>query len=244
MEHCVLVCPIAYNEGPKIRRAVERFLASSVRGRVDYLVMDDGSTDETPSMLAAFAREGVMTLRHPVRSGVGAAIRTAIQHARTQGYRIIVIMAGNDKDNPDEIGRLIEPILAGRCHLVQGSRYVGGARIGGDMPIYRKWATRFHPWLMTLVTGRRITDSTNGFRAIDLALFDHPQIRLDQSWLDAYELEPYILYKALTLGFRVEEAPVSKIYPARRLGYTKMKPVVGWWSILRPLILLRLGIRT
>jgi dolichol-phosphate mannosyltransferase len=40
------------------------------------------------------------------------------------------------------------------------------------------------------------------------------------------------------------EVPVTKIYPPRHLGYTKMKPITGWWSILRPVFLLGLGLRS
>lgn len=64
-----------------------------------------------------------------------------------------------------------------------------------------------------------------------------------QEWLDEYELEPYLYYKVIRLGYKAGEVPVTKIYPPKKLGYTKMRPVVGWWSILRPLFLLGLGIR-
>ena len=239
----VLVCPIAYNENIKLSNQIARFLKSQAAGRVDYLIVDDGSDDGTTEVIAEYASKGVETIRHPQRRGVGAAIRTAIRHALQSGYEVIVIMAGNDKDNPNEVDRLLEPILERGYDFVQGSRYLGGERIGGDMPFYRKIATRLHPFLMSLITGMRVTDSTNGFRAIRLAIFHDLRINLDQTWLDQYELEPYIFYKSIVLGYRFTEAPVSKIYPPKKLGYTKMKPITGWWSILRPLIFLGLGIK-
>ena len=76
-----------------------------------------------------------------------------------------------------------------------------------------------------------------------LSLFADPRIDIDQEWLDRYELEPYVFFKAIRLGYRVTEVPVTKIYPDKWLGYTKMKPITGWWSILRPVLLLGLGIR-
>lgn len=239
----VVLCPIAYNELVKLENAIQRFLNSPIRDRVDYVIIDDGSTDGTTSMINAFQDQGVSAVRHDVRRGVGAAIRTAIHFARAKGYRTIVIMAGNDKDDPNEIPLLLSPILDEGYEVVQGSRYLGGARIGGDMPLYRKWATRLHPFLMSLLTGIHVTDSTNGFRAMQLSIFDDPEINIDQDWLNAYELEPYVLYKAIKRGRRFKEVPVTKIYPPRELGYTKMKPVSGWWSILRPLVFLGLRIR-
>lgn len=110
------------------------------------------------------------------------------------------------------------------------------------MPFYRKWATRLHPFLMSMITGQRLTDSTNGFRAFRIAIFNDRRIDIDPPYLDHYELEPYLLYKAITLGYRFIEVPVTKIYPSRRLGYTKMRPITGWWSILRPVIYLGLRI--
>ncbi|MBI5023669.1 MAG: glycosyltransferase family 2 protein [Candidatus Omnitrophica bacterium] len=239
----ILVCPVAFNENVKLRSAIERFLKSPARDRADYLIVDDASTDGTTEMIHSFAARGVQTIRHENRGGVGAAIRTAIKYAISHGYEVLVIMAGNDKDNPDEIPRLIDPIIREGYDLVQGSRYLSPEGAGGDMPFYRKVATRLHPMLMSLVVGKKLTDSTNGFRAFQLSIFENKAIDVDQDWLDHYELEPYLLYKAITLGCKFREAPVTKIYPPRKLGYTKMRPIVGWWSILKPVVYLGLRIK-
>lgn len=239
----ILVCPVAFNENVKLKSAIERFLKSPARDRADYLIVDDASTDGTTRMIHSFAARGVQTIRHETRRGVGAAIRTAIKHAVSRGYEVLVIMAGNDKDNPDEISRLIDPVLQQGYDFVQGSRYLSRNGAGGDMPFYRKVATRVHPALMSLITGKILTDSTNGFRAFRLSLLENEAINIDQDWLNHYELEPYLLYKAITLGYRFREAPVTKIYPSQKLGYTKMRPIVGWWSILKPLFYLGLHIK-
>ncbi len=239
----VLVCPVAFNENLKVERVIQRFLDCDVKDQVDYLIVDDASTDGTTEVIGRFAGQGVKTIKHDRRCGVGTAIRTAIQYARKEKYDVLVIMAGNDKDDPREIPHLIDPIFDEDYDFVQGSRYVGVDRIGGDMPLYRKVATRIHPALMSMMTGRRLRDTTNGFRAFKLSMFAHKDIDIDQSWLDQYELEPYLLYKALMLGFKFKEAPVTKIYPDKKLGYTKMRPFSGWWSILRPLVYLALKIK-
>jgi dolichol-phosphate mannosyltransferase len=240
----ILVCPVAFNEHVKLRNVIERFLKSRVFGQVDYLIVDDGSDDGTSEMIAEYKSRGVQTIKHAQRSGVGAAIRTAIEYARRGNYDIIVIMAGNDKDNPEEIPVLLDPILKEGCEVVQGSRYLGKVGSGGQMPFYRKLATRLHPWVFSLFTGRRLTDTTNGFRAIKLSLFNDERINLSQEWLNTYELEPYILWKTITLGHQFKEVFVTKIYPPKQLGgYTKMIPLVSWWSILKPLFYLRLGIK-
>ena len=239
----VLVSPVAFNENVKLKNVIERFLKSSVYGQVDYLIVDDASDDGTTELIASYQDQGVQTIRHQTRQGVGSAIRTAIKHARQENYDALVIMAGNDKDNPDEIPVLLNLLFDQENDFVQGSRYIGEQRIGGAMPFYRKLATRMHPWLMSMATGRKLTDTTNGFRAFRLSIFDDKRINIDQEWLDKYELEPYILFKSVKCGFKFSEAPVTKIYPPKKLGYTKMKPFIGWWSILRPVIYLGLGIK-
>ncbi|MDD3375019.1 MAG: glycosyltransferase family 2 protein [Candidatus Omnitrophica bacterium] len=239
----VLVCPIAFNEHVKIKRTIERFIASPAFGKVEYLVMDDGSTDETTKIIESFSNQGVQTIKHAHRIGVGAAIRTAINHAIKKNFDIIVIMAGNDKDDPNEIFSLVDPVIKEDFDFVQGSRYKGGCGVGGDMPMYRRIATRLHPALLSFFTKKRVTDSTNGFRAIKLSVFKDKRINLDQQWLNAYELEPYILFKVLIFDYKFKEVLVKKVYPSRKLGYTKMRPFLGWWSILKPILYLGFRIK-
>jgi dolichol-phosphate mannosyltransferase len=241
MKPRVLAFFAAYNEESHVPKILERFGPVLKEGIVEaLLVVDDGSTDKTPEILR---RAGVATLRNEQRQGVGNAIRAAIAYAREHGYDVLAILAGNDKDRPGEIPRLLAPILDEGFDFVQGSRYLPGGDFG-NMPLYRRLATQFvHPLLFSLITFRRITDSTNGFRAIRLSLFDDQRINIHQPWLNAYELEPYIFFKAIRLGYKVKEVPVSKIYPPHQLGYTKMKPITGWWSILRPLVFLGLGLK-
>jgi len=236
----ILAAPIVFNEEKKIGNVIKRFKASEILAKIDLVVMDDASTDDSRRIIE---KEGVKVLSHVKRSGVGASIRSVIQYAKENQYDILVILAGNNKDDPSEIDRLITPIITNGYDFVQGSRYLPGGKFG-NLPLYRQIATRFiHPGLFSFITDHKITDSTNGFRAIRLSVLDDQKINLNQGWLDQYELEPYLFYKTIKLGYKVKEVPVTKIYPPHQLGYSKMKPIVGWWSILRPIFLLWLGIK-
>jgi dolichol-phosphate mannosyltransferase len=230
----VLIAPV-WDEEKKIGSVVRR----APRDVVDtVLVVDDGSRDRS----AAVARElGAEVLSLGRTVGVGAALRAGFDWARQRGFDVIVVCAGNNKDAPEEIPRLLDPIVAG-ADFVQGSRYLAGAKTGG-MPIYRSVATRLHPVLFSLAARKWVSESTNGFRAFRTSLLADSRIRLAQAWLDEYELEPYLYWKAIRLGYRTCEVPVTKIYPPKAIGYTKMKPITGWWSMLRPVVLLGLGLR-
>jgi len=237
MTHRVIAIIPAWNEARKIGNVVSKIPRSSVE---EIVVVDDGSTDGTSEEAR---QQGAQVIVHPKTQGVGAAIRTGIRYSEQKGADAVVVLAGNDKDNPNEISRLLEALFQEGYDFVQGSRYLGGGRFG-KMPFYRILATRFvHPFLFSVVTQKRTTDSTNGFRAFRLSIFKDKRFQIDQKWLNQYELEPYLYYKSIRLGYRVKEVPVTKIYPPKALGYTKMKPVVGWWSMLRPIIYLGLGIR-
>jgi dolichol-phosphate mannosyltransferase len=233
----VIVIAPAYNEEAKVGEVVRRM----PRDVVDQvLVFDDGSTDGTSAVARA---HGASVLGFDRVRGVGAALRAGYQYAVDRGYDVAVVMAANTKDAPEEIPSLLDPIAAGNADFVQGSRFLTRGADFGPMPRYRKLATRVHPILFSLVAGRRVTESTNGFRAIHRRVLADPRLDLSAPWLDEYELEPYLYLRTIRLGYRTVEVPVTKVYPDKRLGQTKMKPVVGWWSILRPLVYVGLGLK-
>ena len=130
-------------------------------------------------------------LRHERNRGVGAAIRSGIDWAAEQGFDVVVVLGGDDQDDPNEIPRLLEPIEHGDVEFAQGSRRLGGRRTI-DMPLFRRVTTKLYSALFRLATGFPSTDGTNGFRAFRLSLLEDRAIDLHQDWLDTYELEPYL----------------------------------------------------
>ncbi len=236
----IIVIAPCYNEGEKILSVARRIFSLSEKLIDEFLVVDDGSSDGAPEKVE---RLGAKVIRLGQVQGVGAALRTGYDYAQQKGYDIIVTIAGNNKDEPKEIIDLIKPIATGEADFVQGARFLKKQSFS-TMPVYRRIMTRVHPLLFSLCVGKSVCESTNGFRAFDIALLSDHRIRLNQSWLNQYELEPYLYYKSITLGYRTCEVPCTKTYPPKKLGQTKMIPVIGWWSILRPLFLLRLGFRS
>lgn len=231
-----LAATFAYNEGDKIRRTLARHPAARP---YDLLVHDDGSTDGALDAVDS----SIIVLRNPTNQGIGAAMKRVFQYALDHRYDVLVIHAGNDKDDPLEIPLLLQPIDAGVADFVQGSRYLGGGGFG-NMPAYRVFGTRvIHPLIFSLAARKRVTESTNGFRAFRTTLLRDPRIDWRQDWLDRYELEPYLMLKTIRLGYRHVEVPVTKIYPPHQQGYTKMRPFIDWWSIIRPVVYVGLGVK-
>ena len=108
-------------------RFIEQALRSLVRERdavpLDIVVVDDGSTDDTYAQIARF---GLPVIRHDRNRGLGAAIKSGMRYAVDGGYDIFCILAGNAKDDPGEIPRLLEPIRREAADYVQGSRFAPG----------------------------------------------------------------------------------------------------------------------
>jgi dolichol-phosphate mannosyltransferase len=238
----VAIIPVFHEVG-KIGRVIERF----DNGIVDQvcLVLDDPN----PAILKEIdeARGRIKTpvtiIENLARRGVGYAIREGYDFAISHGFEIIIVMAGNGKDDPREIPRLTRPISEEHYDYVQGSRFLPGGK-GEKTPFLRGIFTRLFPFAWTFLTGVRCTEVTNGFRAYKADVLKDSRIDVRQEWLDGYELEYYLHYKVLILGYRFTERPVSKTYShnAKR-GYSHISPLRDWRQIVGPIVLLRIGVR-
>jgi dolichol-phosphate mannosyltransferase len=233
----------AYHDSGNLQKVLDKF-PSNVVDEI-CLVIDCATKEDSREIAEASGK--IVTPIHAIfnkeRKGVGYAIREGIEYALKNGYEIAVIIAGNNKDDPREITRLLEPIQKRGYDYVQGSRFLpGGKRVKN--PFLRGVFSRIYPFLWTLCTNIRCTDVTNGFRAYRLEIFRDGRIEIWQDWLKDYELEYYIHYKVLTLGYKTKEVPVSKVYSHRHKGgYSNISPFRDWWKIVGPLVYLKLGLK-
>ena len=187
-------------------------------------------------------RSGFRVIRHPANRGIGAAIRSGMDAALEGGYDYFVVTAGSGKLLPEELPIVLDPVRQGTCDYSQGSRFLGGEHTT-NFTVHRKWMIKGFNVFVFLLTGRWFSDVTCGYRAYTTKLLRDPRVNIHQPWLDRYEMEYYIQYKALTGGYRILEVPVTVAYPENEKQYSKIQPIVGWFSMLRPWLLLRLGLR-
>jgi len=234
----ILVVMVCYNQEKSIQKVLEKF---PQKRKYEVLIVDDGSKDRTSEFIQEY---NFKVITHSQNKGVGAAIKSGIRYALENNYQIMVVIAGNNKDDPGEIARLLEPILKESFDYVQGSRFIKGGK-WNNLPLFRFIMVKIHAFMFTLLTGVKCTDALNGFRAYKLSVFKNSRIDIWQDWLDRYELETYLHFKVLKSGYRFKEVPVSKIYPLnrRKIKYSHIRPIIDWWSILKPLLLLRLRLR-
>lgn len=224
-----------YNEEARIGDVLSKFVLNTVN---NIVVVDDGSTDKTGTIASSF---GATLIRHESKMGVGEGIKDGIRYAINNGYDIAIILAGNGKDNPAEISELVKPIVDDNYDYVQGSRFLNGGEYR-NTPLFRIVAIKLFSFIWSSVMGIKITDITNGFRAYRTNIFSNENINIWQEWLGTYELEYYLHYKVIKCGYKICEVSVSKNYPSKK-NYTKIKPFLDWWRIIKPLVYLTLGIK-
>jgi dolichol-phosphate mannosyltransferase len=226
----------ALNELGKIGRVLDKMPKD---GRFEAIVVDDGSTDGTGD--EARAHGAAVVIRHEVRGGVGAAIRDGWMCGIERGRPFLALLSGDDQHIPSELLSAFAALEIKKADYVQGSRWMTGGAVVGKTG-GRALGTRLYSIAFSLLSGRRVTDATNGFRIFRSSILASPRIRIEQPWLDSYDLEPYVLYKAIRGGFVVIEHPVTVVYHDVE-GYTKMRGIRDWWRLFRPALLLRTGIK-
>ncbi|MEM9290208.1 MAG: glycosyltransferase family 2 protein [Acidobacteriota bacterium] len=170
-EGIYIVVP-AYNEAGAVGDVV-RELREHYRWVV---VIDDGSRDLS-SQVAADA--GAIVLRHPINRGQGAALQTGITFALEQGAEIVITFDSDGQHRVEDLPRLLHPILQGDADVVLGSRFLSGADTQA-VPWTRRLLLRGAVLFTRMVSGPRLTDAHNGFRAFSRRAAQRIQIRLDR----------------------------------------------------------------
>jgi len=206
-----------YNEEVAIGSLVLR--ASQYADHV--VVLDDGSTDKT----AEVARlAGAQVLVHDVNIGKGAALRDLFAYATQSGFGIIVIIDGDGQHNPDDIPKLLDPLLRDEADVVNGSRYLSGE--AGSTPRYRRFGQVvldrvIHLGLNGDVT---ITDTQSGFRAFSTKTAPFFKFNTDKLTIDSE-----MLMDAANAQLRIKEVDVGVRYD---VGYSSKHPLSHGLQVL------------
>ena len=169
----------AHNEEACIAEVVREIRAFDPE--LEVVVVDDGSVDRTAA-LAADA--GAHVVRLPFNLGIGGAVQTGFQYALAHGFELAVRLDGDGQHDPQELPRLLEPLLADEADIVVGSRFAARDR-HYRAPFARGLGIRLFAWIVSLLVGQRVTDTTSGFQALNrrgIALFaadyphDYPEV--------------------------------------------------------------------
>lgn len=226
------ICVFVINEGEKVRKQLRAM--KSYRDSVDIIIADGGSTDGS---LDEKIMDEVGATALLVKTGPGklsAQMRMAMDYCMTEGYDGIIVIDGNGKDGLDAIPSFVSALEEGWDH-VQGSRFIPGGH-HENTPLSRFLAVNLlHAPMVSLASGFRYTDTTNGFRAYSRALLTDPAIDVFRPCFDRYQLHYHLAIEAVKQGYRVKEIPVSRVYPDSGKTPTKIKGFGGLFAVLRQL---------
>ncbi len=150
----------AFNEADNLVELLPAMPAQVAGRTVQTLVVDDSSSDDTAEVAG---QHGVLVARMTVNAGGGTGLRTGFDIALQYGADVVVTMDADGQHDPEQIERLVEPILANRADLVLGSRLLG--EHDGES-IARAAGVRVFNSLINTLLGTRITDCASGFRAV------------------------------------------------------------------------------
>ena len=204
MSRVAVVIP-AKDEGATIGALLDGISRVSVPGHdLHPIVVDDGSRDDTAAIAVG---RGASVVSHPENRGLGAAVRTGLRAAVDSGAVAVAYLDADLEYSPEDIPKLLEPVLSGRAGYVLGSRFRGGVR---GMRLYRRVGNYAFTALLVVVTGARITDGQTGVRAFSRGGADPGGIVPDYNYAQGLTLD------LLRKGFRLEEVPIR--YKIREHG--------------------------
>lgn len=211
-----------FNEGQFISDIVTKALIYVDK----VIVVDDGSTDNTAEAAQA---AGAEVIRHRERQGAGAATRSAFETAKTSNADILVTLDGDGQHNPDEIPRVLAPVLRNGADLVIGSRFL---KPETNISRYRKFGIDVITWLYNFGSKVRVSDSQSCLRAHSRRLFE--AINITEK---GFGFSVQVLIKARKKGFVITEVPISCVYHSQG---SSLNPIAHGLGVAFDVIKLRL----
>ena len=227
---------------PKVVAAIPCFneqqfigdVVSKARNHVDLvIVIDDGSSDDTAKVAQA---AGAEVIRHEARQGAGAATKSGFEAAKKNNADVLVTLDGDGQHDPNDIPRLLNPILDGEADLVIGSRFLipssPDIRFKTNAPRYRKFGINIITWLYNLGSSTKVSDSQSCFRAHSQRIIDAINITED-----GFGFSVQVLIQARRKGFAIKEVPISCLYHPQG---SSLNPVSHGLGVALTVIKLRL----
>lgn len=236
-EYC-LVIPVI-NEGERIHSLLERISELGLQNTVDIIIVDGGTTDGSLEESYLKAQHVHSLLLKTAKGKLSAQLLCAYNYAEKLGYKGIVTIDGNNKDDPAPIPDFIKKLEEG-YDFIQASRFISGGT-AVNTPVSRDLAIRFiHAPVLSIASGFHWTDTTQGFRAYSANFLFNSKVAIYREVFSCYELLAYLSYIGPKLGFKCLEMPSKRSYPKGQVP-TKISSFKGNMELLKVLFKAALG---
>lgn len=193
----------AYNEERVIQDVI-----SEIReyGYENIIVVDDGSADQTQKKASEM---DIISLRHKINRGKGAATKTGVEAAKLLEADIIVTMDGDGQHDPSDIEKLISPIIEYDYDVVLGSRLMNPK----GMPWYKILHNKIGNAITWYLYGLWVTDSQSGFRAYSSRATEKINTKADR-----YEYDSEVIREIYKYKLKYKEIPIKVRYTEYSMG--------------------------
>lgn len=202
-----LIC--AYEEEDNIGAVLERVPDKACGLEVASLVVVDGGEDDTARVAKA---AGAVTFVLPTNLGHGVALRVGYDLCVTKGAQYVVTLDADGQNDPAEMEHMLQPLVDDEADFVVASRRLG---VDETSDSYRRAGVVWFAWLVNMLTGSSLTDTSNGYRALRVTMLSDVAHRLEQDQYQTAEL----LITAMSRGWRVVERPT--VWHERASGTSK-----------------------
>ncbi|SFS83055.1 dolichol-phosphate mannosyltransferase [Succinivibrio dextrinosolvens] len=238
LRECCLVIPVI-NEGERIHALLERINELDLQSTVDFIIVDGGTTDGSLDESYLKSQHVHSLLLKTAKGKLSAQLLCAYDYAQKLGYKGIVTIDGNNKDDPAPIPDFIKKLNEG-YDFIQASRFISGGT-AVNTPVSRDLAIRFiHAPVLSIASGFHWTDTTQGFRAYSANFLFNSKVAIFREVFSCYELLAYLSYIGPKLHFKCLEMPSKRSYPKGQVP-TKISSVKGNIELLKVLFKAALG---
>ena len=228
----VFVLMPAYNAGATIEKVFARIPPEARRRIRRYVVVNDGSTDDTAAALVRLEKEfpTLTALAHPNNRGYGEAEKTLLRHALREGVDAGIVLHSDGQYSPEKIVELLEPFDRDTADLVQGSRMLDGGALRGGMPLYKYTANKALTAIENRAFGMKLAEYHSGYMLYSRkALETIPFEKLSGTF--EFDLEMIVL--ARVKGLRIAEIAIPTIYAGEKSHLNPIKYGFGVLSVVR-----------
>ena len=198
----LLVIP-SYNEEDNVLKNYQKILEYNKKYKTNYdvIIINDGSKDKTEEICIQNHIPHISLIHN---LGIGGAVQTGYKYALEHNYDIAVQFDGDGQHDVRYVKNIIEPILEEKANMVIGSRFIDKKASEFQSSKARRMGIRMISFFIKLVTGKKVYDTTSGFRAINRDL-----IKVFATDYPVEYPEPVSTVKVLKQGYSIEEVAVS-----------------------------------
>ena len=214
-----LVIIPCYNEQDSIVRVINNLRENAPDA--DYLIVNDCSTDNTEKILR---ENGFNYINNPINLGIGGGVQAGYLYAQQYGYDIAVQMDGDGQHDPKYLARVIAPVAEGKFDMAIGSRFIEIE--GFQTSFMRRFGINIISAFIFLLTGKRIKDTTSGFRACNRKLIEF----FAKNYADDYP-EPEAIMACIVNGFSVGE--VAVVMEERQGGVSSIRSLKSAYYMIK-----------